>query len=211
MDIGKLVILPLFTTLMILNIFGLQADIKALQPVTSIKAAKLFHHAVTLCFYVLLVMLYIIRTYARKTTTSRSLKVVAVISSFLPLALPFLGNRSDNPDLVGAASCVTIFGMLIALYSLGALGRSFSIIPQARELVQTGPYRFVRHPLYLGELIAIFGVVMGRPSIAATAVSVLITAMVIYRAIEEEKLLAGLFPEYGLYSRNKARFIPGIF
>ena len=92
-----------------------------------------------------------------------------------------------------------------------ALGRSVSIIPQARSLVQNGPYKFVRHPLYLGELIAILGIVTARFSIYAMSVFCLLVALQIYRAMQEERLLAGTFPEYESYSLKRARFIPGIY
>jgi protein-S-isoprenylcysteine O-methyltransferase Ste14 len=41
-----------------------------------------------------------------------------------------------------------------------SLGRSISILPQARQLVTSGPYAFVRHPLYLGEMTAMLGIAM---------------------------------------------------
>ncbi len=109
------------------------------------------------------------------------------------------------------ASLVTICGIAIALYSLSTLGGSFSIIPQARRLVQTGPYKLVRHPVYLGELISILGIVLARPSAITMAIYCLLTALLIYRALWEEKLLADIFPEYETYSLRRARFIPGVF
>jgi protein-S-isoprenylcysteine O-methyltransferase Ste14 len=120
-------------------------------------------------------------------------------------------EQADNPNILLLASLVTISGIAIAIYSLSMLGRSFSIIPQARKLVQTGPYKFVRHPVYLGELISILGVVLARLSIVAIALYCLLTALLIYRALQEEKLLAGIFPEYDTHFLRRARLIPGVF
>ena len=50
-------------------------------------------------------------------------------------------------------------GITWALYSLSYLGRRFSIVPEARGLVIDGPYRLARHPIYLGEILAGFGLV----------------------------------------------------
>lgn len=210
-DIGRLIVIPILTMLIVMNMLGLRTELNTLYPVTSLKAAKLLNQALTAFFYLLVVILYMVRTSARSTTQSRCAKVLAVTSAFLPFAFPLLGKQSHSFDLVGAASLFTVFGMLIALYALSTLGRSFSIIPQARELVQIGPYRYVRHPVYLGELIATFGIVIGQPSIGTVALYLLITATIIYRALHEEKLLGGLFPEYSSYSLNTARFIPGVF
>jgi protein-S-isoprenylcysteine O-methyltransferase Ste14 len=211
MDIGRLTILPIFSLLVVANLAGVYADVKALEQVSTIKVATLIHHMLLICFYSLVLFLYFIRSAAKSTTKSLIAKTIALIASFLPFAIPFLGSSSDNSGIMFSANLITIFGMLISLYSLGALGRSFSIIPQARMLVRTGPYRLVRHPLYLGELISLTGIVLARFSISATTIYCLIVALQIYRALQEERLLADIFPEYQSYSLKKARFLPGIF
>ncbi len=211
MDIGRMIILPIFSLLLLVYIKSFYADAKALEPVSTIKVATLIHRLLLVCFYALLVFLYFIRSAAKSTTRSFITKTIAVVATFLPFTIPSLSSPSDNPNMMLLANLITILGMAIALYSLGTLGRSFSIIPQARTLVQTGPYRFVRHPVYLGELIANLGVVLARPSTLAMALYCLITALLIYRALQEEKLLASIFPEYEAYSLRRARFIPGVY
>ena len=211
MDMGRLTILPIFSLLLVANITGVFMDAKALEPVSTIKVARLIHHLLLACFNALLVFLYLIRSAARSTTKSLFAKTIAVIATFLPFTIPMLSRPSDNPNILLLASLVTIFGIAIAICSLSTLGGSFSIIPQARRLVQTGPYKLVRHPVYLGELISILGIVLARPSAIAMAIYVLLIALLFYRALQEEKLLAGIFPEYETYSLRRARFIPGIF
>ena len=211
MDLGRLTILPIFSLLVVFNMVGVYADVKALEPVRAIKVATLIHHMLLICFYSLVVFLYFIRSAAKSTTKSLIAKTIALIASFLPFAIPFLSSSSNNSGIMLTANLITMLGMLISLYSLGALGKSFSIIPQARALVQTGPYKLVRHPLYLGELISLMGIVLARFSISAMTIYCLIIALQIYRALQEERLLAGIFPEYESYSLKKARFLPGIF
>ncbi len=211
MDTGRMIILPIFTLFLVADIASVIGDTKSLQPVSTIKVATLINHALLVCLYALLVFLYFIRSAAKSTTRSFLTKTIAVIATFLPFTIPLLSRPSDNPTIMISASLLTITGMAIALYSLGTLGRSFSIIPQARGLVQAGPYRFVRHPVYLGELISILGVVLARPSVVVMAIYCLLIALLLYRALEEEKLLASIFPEYETYSLRRARFIPGVF
>lgn len=210
-DIGRLTIVTIFSLLMVANMIGIYRDSKAVEPLSTIKIATMIHHLLIVCFYGLFVLLYLMRRAARSTTKSLVVKAVAVIATFVPFAIPVLSRPVNDPCILFFADLVTTIGMIIALYSLSALGRSLSIIPQARSLVRTGLYKVVRHPVYLGELIAILGIVLARFSLSALAVFCLLTALQIYRALQEEKLLAGVFPEYGSYSLKVARFIPGIF
>jgi len=208
---GRLAILPIFSLFLMANITAVFTDVKALEPVSTIKVARLIHHLLLVCFNALLVFLYLIRRAARSTTKSLFVKTIAVIATFLPFTIPLLGRPSDNPNILLLTSLVTMIGIAIAIYSLSTLGRSFSIIPQARRLVQTGPYKLVRHPVYLGELISILGVVLAQLSAITMVIYCLLIALLLYRALQEEKLLAGIFPEYETYSLRRARFIPGVF
>ncbi len=210
-DIGRLIIVPLFTLFVVIKIISVYREAVTLDPVSTIKISKLINQLLVLCFYCLVVLLYFIRSAAKSSTASFVVKTVAIISIILPFAIPYLGRASDNFAIMLLANLIAIFGLAISLYSLSVLGRNFSVIPQARMLVRTGPYRIVRHPVYLGELISTFGIVLARLSISAIVVFSLITILVIFRALHEEKLLAGTFPEYDPHFLKRARFIPGIF
>jgi protein-S-isoprenylcysteine O-methyltransferase Ste14 len=66
------------------------------------------------------------------------------------------------------ATVLVLVGTAAGIVTLMRLGRSFSMMAEARRLVTSGPYRFVRHPLYLAEELAIIGLSMQFFS-AATA------------------------------------------
>src|SRR5207302_3384193 len=68
-------------------------------------------------------------------------------------------SRSTELPVLASSDMLLACGMIWALYSLTYLRNRFSIVPEARGLVTTGPYQFVRHPIYLGEIIAGFGLV----------------------------------------------------
>ena len=101
--------------------------------------------------------------------------------------------------------------MLWARYTFGR--RSFHLIadPTDGGLVTTGPYRFVRHPIYTAVCIFVWAALLGSPSIQTLLFAALVTTGAIMRVFCEEHLLAQQYPEYKTYSRNTKRMIPYVF
>ena len=89
-----------------------------------------------------------------------------------------------------------------------ALGRCFGILPEARGLVMHGPYRLVRHPLYLGELGACAGLAVASPSPRNLAAAVAFVLAQVVRMRMEELELARQFPEYSAYAERTPRLVP---
>src|SRR6266478_9534002 len=100
------------------------------------------------------------------------------------------------------ASLWIMIGNVGAVVALSQLGRSFSIMAESRELVTTGPYRFVRHPLYLAEEIAMVGVFMQFASIYSALLLAAHIAFQLRRIRNEELILTSRFPEYAPYSQT---------
>jgi protein-S-isoprenylcysteine O-methyltransferase Ste14 len=94
------------------------------------------------------------------------------------------------------------------LASVLALGRCFGILPEARGLVTRGPYRVVRHPVYLGEIGACAGLVLAAPSPRNLVLAVIfVIAQSIRMRFEEETLLEA-FPGYREYAARTPRILP---
>jgi protein-S-isoprenylcysteine O-methyltransferase Ste14/uncharacterized membrane protein (UPF0127 family) len=103
---------------------------------------------------------------------------------------------------------IGITGIIIALLSLG---RSFGIIPANRKVVRSGVYRFIRHPMYISEILFYTGFVVGNPTLRNMILIILVLAGQIWRAISEEVLLCS-DPSYRVYMQSvRYRFIPGVF
>jgi protein-S-isoprenylcysteine O-methyltransferase Ste14 len=82
---------------------------------------------------------------------------------------------------------------------------------ESRQLVTTGPYRCVRHPLYLAEEIATIGVFLQFASLQAALVLAAHIAFQLRRMRNEELVLTASFHEYATYQRTTARLIPGVY
>ncbi|HEY5985170.1 MAG TPA: methyltransferase, partial [Streptosporangiaceae bacterium] len=95
--------------------------------------------------------------------------------------------------------------------SLRFLGRNLSVIAQARAVVERGPYRWVRHPLYTGELVSTLGLVLTAGSVKAIAAWLAMAGLQAYRALREEQVLLRALPGYRAYRRRTAALLPGVF
>lgn len=102
-------------------------------------------------------------------------------------------------------------GLVFAIAAVAFLGRCFGVLPDVRGLVTRGPYRIVRHPLYLGELVASLGIVVGaRHWLPALLAWLCCLGLQLTRTHYEERALRAQFPEYGGYAQRTKRLIPGV-
>ena len=152
-------------------------------------------------------VLFLTRRAPRELTLRPIAWVAAPIGSFaMLLARPTDGGL---PHL--ACETVQLIGLLIALFSLGTLGRSFGIVAANRGVKTGGPYRFVRHPAYFGYLVSYAGYVAENPSAANVGLLCLSTAFQLVRIREEEQLLAR-DSAYHDYRRSvRHRLIPLVY
>lgn len=150
----------------------------------------------------------------RARNGSRMVVASSLTASFLMLGVGFLPAGpifwSATNHVVTAGLTITVFGAALVFASLMSLGSNFSIVPEARELVVTGPYRFLRHPIYLAELLMIVGVAIGELRLTTLGGLVGLVGLQIYRIRAEEKLLRDAFPttftEFA--ARTRFRLIP---
>ena len=138
-------------------------------------------------------------------------RLSALIGTFLITAVVLFPRRELSLPLSAASTFLILAGDAFAVIVLVQLRRSFSIMPEARELVTSGPYRFVRHPLYLAEEIATIGSVMQFLSAWTVMLLIVQTAFQLRRIRNEEALLTKVFPGYAAYRARTARVFPGIY
>ncbi len=124
------------------------------------------------------------------------------------LALAYAPPPSQWPIY---AILVFTVGTLIAMAALSTLGKSFAVLPGRRALVTRGPYRWLRHPAYFGELLMMAGCWLATPRWETTALILTAPWLLAWRIVQEERLLSADegFEAY----RHQApwRLIPGLW
>jgi len=164
-----------------------------------------------LAFYALVIWAYLRRGPARATSGSVTAHAAAVTASWLPFVLPLVHGSPPGTARQALADVLLVCGTAWAVWSLRFLGRNVSVLAQARDVVERGPYRWVRHPLYAGEIVSALGVALTANSAAAVALWVLLCGLQAYRALREEQVLLQALPAYRGYRSRTAALLPGVF
>jgi protein-S-isoprenylcysteine O-methyltransferase Ste14 len=127
----------------------------------------------------------------------------------LPEVLP-ITEAGIMPYIIGVP--IYTMGVTLALLGRVQLGDNWMDIEHARvdenqELVSTGIYRYVRHPIYAGDLLLLVGLELALNSWLVLATAAL--GPIIYRqALREEAMLANTFAAYETYANRTKRFVP---
>ena len=137
--------------------------------------------------------------------------IIAFSGTYSVWLIPFLPAGEISPTWQMASAIVSLIGCVSIVYAVLYLGKSFSIAPQARKLVVGGPYRFVRHPLYIAEELAVIGVLIQCHWPVALMFLARHFGLQMRRIDYEESLLRAVFPDYAIYASRTARLIPGVW
>lgn len=117
---------------------------------------------------------------------------------------------------LGAGLALMWLGIAFRLWAIVTLGRYFQItvtIQDEHSVVERGPYRWLRHPSYLGAIIAMVGVGLAEGSwVSLAAMSAgSVIAFLVRIHVEERMLLSELGDAYAGYARRTARLVPGLY
>jgi protein-S-isoprenylcysteine O-methyltransferase Ste14 len=122
--------------------------------------------------------------------------------------------ESVSAGLSVASGLAALVGAALALLSARALGPSLTPYPRPRgpaSFVERGPYRIVRHPIYLGGILFLggFSLAFSPWALLATGALVLVWGM---KSAVEERFLRARFPEYASYcERTRFRLVPFVY
>jgi protein-S-isoprenylcysteine O-methyltransferase Ste14 len=180
--------------------------------------AFVLNRVLSILFVAGLALIYIARRPAVRVRHNLVAFVVSMYASFVLLAFRPVAQLFEVPPTLNSSTLaleisdlLVILGVGLSVYSLLFLRFNFSIMPEARHMISDGPYRIVRHPIYLGEIISGAGLVLALPGWFSLAVLLTFIAAQLYRTRIEEEVLASAFPDYEAYTqKTRFRLIPGV-
>ncbi|PDT76899.1 methyltransferase [Bradyrhizobium sp. C9] len=161
-------------------------------------------------FYLMLAVLVLTRAPAKAQAEGLLPRIAAFVGTYWPWTITFFARTDGAVPNLASTVCV-LTGMIMILVTIRHLGRSFSLVPQARSVVQTGPYRWIKHPLYLSEEIVFLGVVLQHLSLVTVTLLILHVAIQVRRILYEEDVLRRNLPEYSGYEASRWRLIPYVW
>jgi len=154
-----------------------------------------------------------------ETEPAQRLIMVFMSFGFVALiVLPGLDHRfgwSQPPAIValtGDALIAVGFFVVFLVFKANSFASSTVGVAEGQSLVSTGPYAVVRHPMYAGALIYLLGIPLALGSYWGLVAPALMTPILIWRLVDEERVLDERLPGYSDYRRKvHYRLLPGVY
>lgn len=157
----------------------------------------------------LLTGMFLTRRRSTATSTRRMDWTFAAIGGWLPLIVQPHGSGTGMAAFTGLG--LQGVGLTITCIAFVCLGRSFGIVAANRGLKSGGPYRFIRHPIYLGHALTITGFVIANFSVFNLSIFVIEGVCQLARIHAEERLLVATSNYTGYSQGVRWRLIPGLY
>lgn len=149
----------------------------------------------------------------RRPTEAISVRPGDWMLAITATALPMMVMPEPNPwpQFASFGVALVLSGNLFQIWAKFSLRRSFGVAPANRGVKVSGPYRFVRHPMYAGYFATHLGIMLLMPSLINLVIYALSWWAQILRLLAEERLL-GEDPAYLEFTKTtRWRMLPGVF
>lgn len=160
---------------------------------------------------IVLALAFTRRAPAAHDYSLRSAVAVAVAYGYPYAQILYLDRTPGEPVSYTAGLILVTIAAILSLASLLTLGRSFGIRPALRALVTRGPYRVVRHPIYLAYVVSDIGYNLQEWNAGSVALVLIGWASLLYRIRAEEAVLShdARWSDYAAAVRR--RLLPGLW
>lgn len=159
------------------------------------------------------------QTQVRESFGSRFSYVILTVAAFyamfsdnLPEGWLYLRILPPGPWIKALGIVLTAAGLAFAIWARAYLGKNWSgtvTVKVGHELVRTGPYRWVRHPIYTGMILAMIGTALDRRQLRGVVAVVLLWLGFTIKSRIEERFMAQTFAgEYADYRRTTGALLP---
>jgi protein-S-isoprenylcysteine O-methyltransferase Ste14 len=139
------------------------------------------------------------------------LLVAAQFAGMLLACLPFAAQQYGSPWPL--LLCMSGAGLGIATLAFNRIG-NFNILPEIKSgarLITSGPYRYMRHPMYTALVLMMAGIALYNAYIVNYLGVLLVAVAVFLKAGREERYLQTAFSQYAAYALNTKRFLPYLY
>ena len=116
-----------------------------------------------------------------------------------------------NQPATIAAQVIAVGLLVWARMTFGIRSFHGGANPTEGGLVTTGPYRWLRHPIYASFMLFVWAAVIAHPDGINVALATVATAATAIRIVAEERLVVERYPEYAAYAARTRRLIPFVF
>lgn len=142
----------------------------------------------------------------------KTLSIVGFALMVAAIVLLLLRHALFSYSPVSIAVQVAAVGLMLwARVTFGRRSFHAAADPTEGGLVTTGPYRFVRHPIYTAVVLFCWAGILAKPTVLTLGAGLLLLIGTTLRIFAEERLLHELYPEYRDYAATTKRMIPYIF
>ena len=136
-----------------------------------------------------------------------SLNILVPSIYFIPLAVAYFSPKNFGfgvPGLIGFGLGVGFLGLILWITSLINLGRSLAVLPEADRLITKGIYKYVRHPMYIGITLTLFGLPLACGStFSMVYLFIIVLPLNVFRIRREEEALTKKFGgTYRVYQKE---------
>ncbi|MGA3109104.1 MAG: methyltransferase [Candidatus Bathyarchaeia archaeon] len=162
-------------------------------------------------FFITYLLIALILLAARDRALSFTPKPVDYVYTLLGLGSPLLFQPTPDGGRLFVGPLFEFAGLVLVVVAFLSLNRSFGLAPENRGIKTAGAYRLVRHPMYLGYILAETGFVFVNPSLYNFFILAISVLFLLLRLRSEEQLLQQ-DQAYKIYSRRtRWKLVPFIF
>jgi len=177
---------------------------------------KLFASIFSILF--LIIILLELRIILRNKEQKEDKGSLILIGIFVPLTtmiiLSFTNIGKINSIFSYTGLLILILGFILRQHSINTLGKFFTPVVtknKNQEIIQKGPYKYIRHPSYTGLFLELFGAAFAFANwISILLVIVFLVPSILYRIKVEETFLSKNFKKYKDYQKKTWKLIPFI-